>query len=230
MIPYHSVMLKNGIVLAVVLMLCSCAQPLHLELTESHVLPGFGFSIQYPTEWSTAEIEENVLAVAENVWESERLSYRFDETGFTRVAGGQAHGLVYEGSEGARAVAPLQTKVSSYQVVFTLNETQFVTAKVNSRLNRSDVTHEPPREFFKTSVGLYGYQIPKESKISEIEIFGVPAVRAMLRNTYSATILILGHKDEFTFSLRILARTNRRLRAFMPTWEKMLASVKPVEE
>ena len=220
-------MLRTIIFAAVVLVLTNCAKPVHMELSETLDLRGFGFSIDYPEGWSTAEIERKVFAVAENEWESDRLSFRFDDTGFTWIYG-QSPLSAKTGDDAP--VASIQTKVSGYQVIFTMSETQYLTDKVNGSLMRSDVAAEPLREFFEAAVVLYGYAKPKESEISEIEIFGVPAISGTLRNRYSAAILILGHKDDVTFSLRVLARSRRLLKAFMPTWEKMLESIQLLEE
>ena len=220
-------MLRTIIFAAVVLVLTNCAKPVHMELSETLDLRGFGFSIDYPEGWSTAEIERKVFAVAENEWESDRLSFRFDDTGFTWIYG-QSPLSAKTGDDAP--VASIQTKVSGYQVIFTMSETQYLTDKVNGSLMRSDVAAEPLREFFEAAVVLYGYAKPKESEISEIEIFGVPAISGTLRNRYSAAVLILGHKDDVTFSLRVLARSRRLLKAFMPTWEKMLESIQLLEE
>ena len=211
----------------VVLALASCAKPADMDLSETLDLLGFGFSMDYPGGWSSAVIEEKVVAVAENEWESERFSFRFDDTGFTWIYG-QSPLSAKTGDDDP--VASIQTKVSGYQVIFTMSDTQYLADKVNGSLIRSDIAAEPLREFFETAVVLYGYATPKESKISEIEIFGVPAISGTLRNRYSAAILILGHKADVTFSLRVLARSNRLLKAFMPTWERMLDSIELLEE
>jgi hypothetical protein len=220
--------MRRKILLAVVvLLLASCGKPADMELSGTVDLLGFGFSMDYPGGWSTAQIGEKVVAVAENEWESERLSFRFDDTGFTWIYG-QSPLSAKTGDDAP--VASIQTKVSGYQVIFTMSETQYLTDKVNGSLMRSDVAAEPLREFFEAAVVLYGYAKPKESEISEIEIFGVPAISGTLRNRYSAAILILGHKDDVTFSLRVLARSRRLLKAFMPTWEEMLESIELLKE
>ena len=211
----------------VALLLASCGKPADMKLSGTLDLLGFGFRMDYPGGWSTAEIEEEVVAVAENEWESERLSFRFDDTGFTWIYG-QSPLSAKRGDDDP--VASIQTKVSGYQVIFTMNETRYLADKVNGSLIRSDVAPEPLREFFEAAVVLYGYARPKDSKISEIEIFGVPAISGILRNRYSAAILILGHKAHVTFSLRVIARSKRSLKAFMPTWEAMLESIELLEE
>ena len=220
-------MRRKVLLAAVVFVLASCAKPADVELSETLDLRGFGFSMDYPEGWSTAEIEGKVLAVAENEWESERLSFRFDDTGFTWIYGQSP--LSAETGDDA-PVASIQTKVSGYQVIFTVSETQYLTTKVNGSLIRSDIAHEPLREFFEAAVVLYGYPRPTEREMSGMEIFGVPAVSGTLRNRYSAAILILGHKGDVTFSLRVLARSKRLLKAFMPTWEEMLESIRLLEE
>ena len=226
--PMRNANMRRKIPIAiVVLVLASCARPADMDLSETLDLLGFGFSMDYPGGWSSAEIEEKVVAVAENEWESERLSFRFDDTGFTWIYG-QSPLSAKTGDEDP--VASIQTKVSGYQVIFTMSDTQYLADKVNGSLIRSDIAPEPLRAFFEGAVVLYGYATPKESKISEIEIFGVPAISGTLRNRYSAAILILGHKADVTFSLRVLARSNRSLKAFMPTWEKMLESIELLEE
>lgn len=226
--PMRNANMRRNIPIAIiVLLLASCAKPADIELSQTLDLLGFGFSMDYPGGWSSAEIEEQVVAVAENEWESERLAFRFDDTGFTWIYG-QSPLSAKTGDDDP--VASIQTKVSGYQVIFTMSDTQYLADKVNGSLIRSDIAPEPLRAFFEGAVVLYGYATPKESKISEIEIFGVPAISGTLRNRYSAAILILGHKADVTFSLRVLARSNRSLKAFMPTWEKMLESIELVEE
>ena len=212
----------------VALLLASCGKPADMEL--SGTLDLLGFRIPYGLSGRVVHRRNRRKGSRWSLktsGKSERLSFRFDDSGFTWIYG-QSPLSAKRGDDDP--VASIQTKVSGYQVIFTMNETRYLADKVNGSLIRSDVAAEPLREFFEAAVVLYGYARPKDSKISEIEIFGVPAISGILRNRYSAAILILGHKAHVTFSLRVIARSKRSLKAFMPTWEAMLESIELLEE
>ena len=63
---------------------------------------------------------------------------------------------------------------------------------------------------------------------SETSVFGVPALRATIRTQFGSGEALVGFTDDEAFLLRFRAPTEEALDEFIPTWTRMLDSIRPV--
>jgi uncharacterized protein YjbI with pentapeptide repeats len=96
---------------------------------------------------------------------------------------------------------------------------------------------EDHQRFFQGAFPVKGYQISLDHRgmeepidVSEITIFGVPALKAKAHNDEGWEVAYQGFIDEEVFLFGIKAPTEEALDQFAPTWTAMVESIKPVAE
>jgi hypothetical protein len=84
-------------------------------------------------------------------------------------------------------------------------------------------------DLVQVNAGFFEWQEPFE--ISETEIFGMPAVSVRaVDGKGDSGVALQGFIGEEVFLLTVVAPSDEALDAFLPTWEAMLASIRPVAE
>jgi hypothetical protein len=83
-------------------------------------------------------------------------------------------------------------------------------------------------ELFEFNMEFFGVREPTD--MSEIVVFDVPAISARFKIDERWGVVTTGFKDQRVFLLVITAPSEEALDEIMPTWAKMLASIKPVAE
>ncbi len=189
-----------------------CASAPNIALTQSLELPGTGYTMDYPAGWYKEVMEPLGWAVVSQ----------------NKVA--LVDGMVTSGGSASQSsTLPGGTGLSAgYQVWF--QKISGLTAGQVLEMMAQGKPKETARDMLPLARKL-GWEAPTDAAIRDVVIAGVSAAVAELAPPPSAALFyaaIVGpHKDVYT--LRVQGPTTKELERFKPTWEKMLASIRPTK-
>ena len=159
-----------------------------LELTETHVFPDFGYSIDYPAGWVTGT--KNNLTIITQLEEDQQRIFSDDSS------------------------------PKGYYV--TLDHLDI------ARLYDLGLSQNPTlRDLLRFNVLFLGMPQPRETR--QISLFGVPTLRVKAAEEDQWGVAYFGVKDERFFLFVLTAVSEEALDEFMPTWNQMVESIKPVD-
>jgi hypothetical protein len=198
--------MKVGPVVCIVacLLCAGCASIPELMLTQTLELPGTGYTVDYPAGWYVEVIEPLGAAV---------LSQNK-----VALAGGIASGQD----------PPPIAVARGYEVWLQRVSKDLATVWVG--IDAPGKPHESARDMLPLCRE-WSWKPPEDAAIHDVVVAGVNASMAELAPPPSAALfyaVIAGPKKD-VYLLRVMAPTTSDLARFRPTWEKMLASIKPVK-
>ena len=164
--------------------------PSAVQLTQTHVFEGFGFSIDFPDGW---------------VAETEGDTTFFFEASEDRGGTGPPRGFPPEGPPGFGVImarAPIAAiRAAGLPEAASLDDL----LELNSMMNNW-----------------------QRQDVSEVAIFGVPALAARIRLPDSSDIAVMGFRNDEGFLLTLKTPNDEERDLFLPVWQRMLDSIKPV--
>ena len=194
----------GAVILLAGLALAGCASLPQFELTQTLELPGTGYTMDYPAGWYV-EIMEPLGAAVVSQNEAALADGIFG--GDWTPKSGVAHG---------------------YGV--WLQRTSRLTAAFWADFMGSGRPTESARDMIRLSK-MWGWQEPEPAAIRDVVVAGVDASMAELPPPPSAALfyVAIAGPEKDVYILRVMAPTTKELERFKPTWEKMLASIKPAK-
>ena len=185
-----------------------CASAPDLALTERLELPGTGYVMDYPAGWRMDGLEPLGVAVVSE----EEVAV--------------ADGMIGVGS--TYWAAPTAV-ARSFQVWFQLMFSHSASMQAARFLGDGNITSTARGSVHLAK--LYGWEEPNDDAIRDVTVAGLQAAVAEFGPPPSAALVyaaVLPNKD--VCILRLLARSTEDLDRFKPTWEKMLASIRPASQ
>ena len=168
-------------------------------------LPGTGYSIDYPAGWYSDVMEPLGWAV---------MSQNEVELASGMITAG---GLGY----GSTVYVTKLNEQKGYVVWF--QKTSRENAVMLSRAETDELTG---RDILPIAIWL-GWEAPTDAPIRDVVISNVRAAVAEFGPPPGAALFYAAIYDD-VYLLRVQAPTAKELERFMPTWEEMLQSIKPV--
>ena len=172
-----------------------------LELTQTQVIKGLGFSIDYPAFWS-AGTKDDVTAIHERV---------VDHEDFLRES---------PPPTGAAQPPPGAGGPAGYSIEFQHAPLSFL----RSAGLPEDATLD---DLLFLNSNRFRWRVMEKA---ETTVFGTPALRLLLGTPDPDGIAVIGFSGDRAFMLEFRAPSEDALRGFVPVLEKMLASTKAAEE